>query len=110
MSPWSCSTPPPRFASRAGDKLDAALDRFGIEVAGRRAVDVGASTGGFTDCLLQRGASRVVALDVGHGHLLPRLRDDRRVAAVERCNVAPPGRPPAAPTSAVASSAPRPRS
>ena len=79
--------PPARFASRAGDKLDAALHRFGIDVAGRRAVDVGASTGGFTDCLLQRGASEVVALDVGHGHLLDRLRHDPRVVVVERCNV-----------------------
>lgn len=79
--------PPARFASRAGEKLDAALDAFAVDVRGRRAVDVGASTGGFTDCLLQRGAAEVVALDVGHGHLLPRLRDDRRVRVVERCNV-----------------------
>ena len=76
-----------RFVSRGGDKLDAALDRFGVAVAGRRAVDVGASTGGFTDCLLQRGAAEVVALDVGHGQLHPRLRADPRVRVFERVNV-----------------------
>lgn len=79
--------PPPRFVSRGGEKLDAALDRFGIVVAGVRALDVGASTGGFTDCLLQRGATAVVALDVGHGQLHPRIRADARVHVVERCNV-----------------------
>ena len=79
--------PPPRFVSRGGDKLDAALDRFGIDVAGRRAVDAGASTGGFSDCLLQRGALSVVALDVGHGQLHERLRADARVEVVERTNV-----------------------
>jgi 23S rRNA (cytidine1920-2'-O)/16S rRNA (cytidine1409-2'-O)-methyltransferase len=79
--------PPPAFVGRAGGKLDAALDAFGIDVAGIRAIDVGASTGGFTDCLLQRGASGVVALDVGHGQLHERLRGDDRVTVVERCNV-----------------------
>jgi 23S rRNA (cytidine1920-2'-O)/16S rRNA (cytidine1409-2'-O)-methyltransferase len=78
---------PPRYVSRAGVKLEAALDHFGIDVAGRSAVDVGASTGGFTDCLLQRGAASVVALDVGRGQLHDRLRSDARVTVVERCNV-----------------------
>ena len=77
----------PRFVSRGGEKLDAALGRFGIDVAGRSALDAGASTGGFTDCLLQRGAGRVVAVDVGHGQLHPRLRDDARVTVLERTNV-----------------------
>lgn len=79
--------PPPRFVSRGGDKLDAALDAFAIDVAGLEALDAGASTGGFTDCLLQRGAAHVVALDVGHGQLHPRIRDDGRVRVVERFNV-----------------------
>ncbi|MGQ0433099.1 MAG: TlyA family RNA methyltransferase [Microthrixaceae bacterium] len=78
--------PPPRFVGRGGDKLDAALDRFDLTVAGRRAYDLGASTGGFTDCLLQRGASTVVAVDVGYGQLHERLRDDPRVEVVERTN------------------------
>ena len=71
--------PPPRFVGRGGDKLAAALDRFGVDPSGRSALDAGASTGGFTDCLLQAGAARVVAVDVGHGQLHPRLRDDARV-------------------------------
>lgn len=79
--------PPPPFVGRGGRKLAAALDRFAIEVTGRRAIDVGASTGGFTDCLLQRGACEVVAVDVGHGQLHERLRGDSRVRNVERCNV-----------------------
>ena len=79
--------PGPRFVSRGGEKLDAALDRFGIDVAGRSALDAGASTGGFTDCLLQRGAASVVAVDVGHGQLHERLRADRRVTVLERANV-----------------------
>jgi 23S rRNA (cytidine1920-2'-O)/16S rRNA (cytidine1409-2'-O)-methyltransferase len=79
--------PPSRFVGRGGEKLDAALDAFGIEVRGLRAIDVGASTGGFTDCLLQRGASSVVALDVGHGQLDARLRADDRVVVVERTHV-----------------------
>ncbi len=78
---------PQRFVSRGGEKLDAALDRFEVVVAGRRALDAGASTGGFTDCLLQRGALQVVALDVGHGQLHPRLRHDPRVSVLERTNV-----------------------
>jgi 23S rRNA (cytidine1920-2'-O)/16S rRNA (cytidine1409-2'-O)-methyltransferase len=79
--------PPPRFVSRGGEKLDAALDRFAVDVSGREALDAGASTGGFTDCLLQRGAKGVTALDVGHGQLHERLRADPRVRVVERTNV-----------------------
>ena len=79
--------PPPRFVGRGGEKLDAALEQFGIEVRGLRVLDVGASTGGFTDALLARRASEVVALDVGHGQLHPRLRDDRRVTVLERTNI-----------------------
>lgn len=79
--------PPARFVGRGAEKLDHALTDFGIDVAGRRALDVGASTGGFTDCLLQRGAEHVVALDVGHGQLHERLRADPRVTNLERCNV-----------------------
>jgi 23S rRNA (cytidine1920-2'-O)/16S rRNA (cytidine1409-2'-O)-methyltransferase len=79
--------PPPRFVGRGGDKLDGALERFGLDVAGRRCLDVGASTGGFTDCLLQRGAAQVVALDVGYGQLHERLRTDPRVDVRERTNI-----------------------
>ena len=79
--------PPPRFVSRGGEKLDAALDRFEVDVAGRRALDAGASTGGFTDCLLQRGADHVVAVDVGYGQLHERIRHDDRVTVLERTNV-----------------------
>jgi 23S rRNA (cytidine1920-2'-O)/16S rRNA (cytidine1409-2'-O)-methyltransferase len=77
----------PPFVSRAGAKLDGALDRFGIDVAGLHAVDAGASTGGFTDCLLQRGTRRVLAVDVGHGQLHTRLRGDDRVVVLERTDV-----------------------
>jgi 23S rRNA (cytidine1920-2'-O)/16S rRNA (cytidine1409-2'-O)-methyltransferase len=76
----------PEFASRGGVKLANALDRLGLDVAGRRALDVGASTGGFTDCLLQRGAAHVVALDVAYGALDWRLRSDERVTVIERRN------------------------
>ena len=79
--------PPPRFVSRGGEKLDAALEAMGISAAGLRVLDSGASTGGFTDCLLQRGAANVVALDVGHGQLHPRIRHDPRVHVLERYNV-----------------------
>jgi len=79
--------PPPRYVSRGGTKLQAALDRFGIDVVGRRAIDVGASTGGFTDCLLQRGAASVVAVDVGRAQLHERLRSDPRVEVRERTDV-----------------------
>lgn len=79
--------PPVRFVGRGGEKLAAALTRFGLDVTGRRAVDAGASTGGFTDCLLQRGAAEVVAIDVGYGQLHERLRQDPRVVNLERTNV-----------------------
>jgi 23S rRNA (cytidine1920-2'-O)/16S rRNA (cytidine1409-2'-O)-methyltransferase len=77
---------PPRFVSRGGEKLANALERLGVDPTGRDCIDVGASTGGFTDCLLQAGARRVVALDVGHGQLHPKLRDDPRVTVMERTN------------------------
>lgn len=83
----SLAAPPDRFVGRGGWKLDAALDLFDIDVGGRRAIDVGASTGGFTDCLLQRGAAAVVALDVGYGQIHWRIREDDRVTVVERTNV-----------------------
>ena len=77
----------PRFVSRGGFKLEAALDRFEVDVSGARVVDVGSSTGGFTDCLLQRGAERVVAIDVGRHQLHEKLRADRRVQVLERTDV-----------------------
>ena len=77
---------PPRFVSRGGEKLQNALDAFGVDVSGRDCADVGASTGGFTDCLLQAGARRVAAIDVGYGQLHPRLRSDPRVVVLERVN------------------------
>lgn len=76
----------PRFVSRGGIKLDNALEALGIEVAGRECLDVGASTGGFSDCLLQRGATRVIAADVAYGQLDVRLREDPRVYVIERLN------------------------
>jgi 23S rRNA (cytidine1920-2'-O)/16S rRNA (cytidine1409-2'-O)-methyltransferase len=76
-----------RFASRGGEKLRAALDRFGLDVAGAACLDAGASTGGFTDCLLQAGAARVIAVDVGYGQLDWRLRGDERVTVMDRTNV-----------------------
>ena len=76
-----------RFVSRGGEKLAAALAAFGLEVAGEECLDIGASTGGFSDCLLQAGAGRVIALDVGYGQLHPRLREDPRVTVLERTNV-----------------------
>jgi 23S rRNA (cytidine1920-2'-O)/16S rRNA (cytidine1409-2'-O)-methyltransferase len=79
--------PGPRFVGRGGEKLEAALARFEVPVEGRRALDLGASTGGFTDCLLQRGAAEVVAVDVGYGQIHERLRADRRVVVLERTNV-----------------------
>jgi 23S rRNA (cytidine1920-2'-O)/16S rRNA (cytidine1409-2'-O)-methyltransferase len=79
--------PPRRFVSRGGEKLDAALSRFAVDVTGRACLDAGASTGGFTDCLLQRGAARVAAVDVGYGQLAWSLRTDPRVLVLERTNV-----------------------
>src|SRR6476661_3841156 len=78
--------PGEEYVSRGGVKLANALDVFGLEVTGRRCLDVGASTGGFTDCLLQRGAEHVVALDVAYGELHWRLRGDPRVTVIERSN------------------------
>jgi len=78
---------PRRYVSRGGEKLEAALTRFGVDVAGRRCLDAGASTGGFTDCLLQHGAAEVVAVDVGHGQLAWSLRHDLRVVVREGTNV-----------------------
>jgi 23S rRNA (cytidine1920-2'-O)/16S rRNA (cytidine1409-2'-O)-methyltransferase len=77
---------PPQFVSRGGVKLANALEAFGLDPAGRRALDVGAATGGFTDCLLRRGAAAVVALDVAYGELHWSLRQDPRVTVVERLN------------------------
>lgn len=84
---------PARFVSRGGEKLEHAfvdladrLDELGLDPAGQQCVDLGASTGGFTDCLLQRGAAHVSAIDVGHGQLHPRMRDDERVTVRERTN------------------------
>jgi 23S rRNA (cytidine1920-2'-O)/16S rRNA (cytidine1409-2'-O)-methyltransferase len=77
---------PPRFVSRGGEKLRNALDQLEFDVVGRDCADVGASTGGFTDCLLQAGAARVVSIDVGYGQLHPRLRSDPRVFVLERAN------------------------
>ncbi len=78
---------PPPYVSRGGDKLAHGLDALGVDPHGRHCLDVGASTGGFTDVLLQRGAARVIALDVGYGQLHPRLRNDPRVTVLERTNV-----------------------
>ena len=78
---------PPPYVSRGGEKLAHALDVLGVDPRGKRCLDVGASTGGFTDVLLQRGALAVIALDVGYGQLHPRLRGDPRVTVVERTNV-----------------------
>jgi 23S rRNA (cytidine1920-2'-O)/16S rRNA (cytidine1409-2'-O)-methyltransferase len=75
-----------RYVSRGGEKLDGALADLGIDPAGKRCLDLGASTGGFTDCLLQRGARQVVAVDVGYGQIDVKLRDDPRVRLLERTN------------------------
>jgi 23S rRNA (cytidine1920-2'-O)/16S rRNA (cytidine1409-2'-O)-methyltransferase len=79
--------PPRRFVGRGGEKLDAALERFRVDVTGAVVLDAGASTGGFTDCVLQRGAAVVAAVDVGHGQLDARLRADERVVVLERTDV-----------------------
>src|SRR5262245_42879185 len=76
----------PRFVSRGGEKLDAALEAFGIDVTGLICADVGASTGGFTDCLLDRGAAKVFTIDVGKGILHWKLRNDPRVVVMEETN------------------------
>jgi 23S rRNA (cytidine1920-2'-O)/16S rRNA (cytidine1409-2'-O)-methyltransferase len=76
----------PRFVGRGGLKLEGALDFFGIDVRNQVAVDIGASTGGFTDCLLQRGAGKVYAIDVGHGQLAWKIRNDPRVIVFEKTN------------------------
>ena len=78
--------PPPQFASRGALKLGGALDFFGVDAQGKTALDIGASTGGFTDCLLQRGAAKVFAIDVGHGQLAWKLRNDPRVVVMEKLN------------------------
>ncbi|MDP2871311.1 MAG: TlyA family RNA methyltransferase [Bacillota bacterium] len=77
----------PRFVSRGGDKLDGALSEFALDVTGLVALDAGASTGGFVDCLLQRGAAHVIAVDVGYGQLAWKLRQDVRVTVIERQNI-----------------------
>jgi 23S rRNA (cytidine1920-2'-O)/16S rRNA (cytidine1409-2'-O)-methyltransferase len=85
--PVELIAPARRFVSRGGEKLEAAIERFGIDASGRRCLDAGASTGGFTDCLLRRGAEHVVALDVGYGQLAWEIRTDERVSVLERTNV-----------------------
>src|SRR5206468_3980104 len=77
---------PPRYVSRGGEKLERALTAFGVDVAGARCLDVGSSTGGFTDCLLQHGAAQVVCVDVGRNQLHERLRGDARVTVMEGVN------------------------
>ena len=86
-TPVTVVTDGPRYVSRGGVKLAGALDTFTLDVAGRVALDAGASTGGFTDCLLQRGVTRVHAVDVGRGQLAWSLRQDPRVVVYERTNV-----------------------
>jgi 23S rRNA (cytidine1920-2'-O)/16S rRNA (cytidine1409-2'-O)-methyltransferase len=81
------SAPASPYVSRGGEKLAGALERFEVSVGGRRWLDAGASTGGFTDCLLQNGAAEVIAVDVGYGQLDWKLRNDERVAVLERTNV-----------------------
>ena len=75
-----------RFVSRGGEKLEGAFETFGLQVHGLSCLDVGASTGGFTDCLLQHGAERVISLDVGHSQFHPRLRNDPRITVIEKFN------------------------
>ena len=75
-----------RFVSRGGEKLEGAFETFGLQVDGLSCLDVGASTGGFTDCLLQHGAERVISLDVGHSQFHPRLRNDPRITVIEKFN------------------------
>jgi 23S rRNA (cytidine1920-2'-O)/16S rRNA (cytidine1409-2'-O)-methyltransferase len=80
------TTQPPRYVSRGGTKLEGALQFFGINASGTTAADIGASTGGFTDCLLQHGAARVYAIDVGHGQLAWKIRNDPRIVVLEKIN------------------------
>src|SRR5437773_8490806 len=75
-----------KYVSRGGQKLEQALEAFSLDVSNKVAIDLGASTGGFTDCLLQHGAAKVYAVDVGHGQLAWKLRHDRRVTVMERIN------------------------
>jgi 23S rRNA (cytidine1920-2'-O)/16S rRNA (cytidine1409-2'-O)-methyltransferase len=84
---WVASSDETRFVSRAGAKLQHALGDTGVDPRGRVVLDLGMSTGGFADCLLQAGAARVVGIEVGHGQLHPRLRDDPRVSCLERTNL-----------------------
>ena len=79
--------PPPRYVSRGGEKLEHGLEVFGVDPEGRRCLDAGVSTGGFTDCLLQRGAAQVLAFDVGYGQVHERIRTDPRVVVSERTNI-----------------------
>lgn len=85
--PIELAGPPPRYVSRGGVKLEAALEEFDVDVRRKRCLDVGSSTGGFTDCLLQHGADTVVALDVGRGQLAWSLRNDPRVVVLERTDI-----------------------
>lgn len=85
--PIEIAGPTPRYVSRGGEKLEAALEGFEIDVRGTRCMDVGSSTGGFTDCLLQRGAAAVVAVDVGRGQIAWSLRNDPRVLVLERTDI-----------------------
>src|SRR5205085_2534225 len=85
--PVTVEGPAKPYVSRGGEKLEGALDRFGIDPQSRLALDAGASTGGFTDCLLRRGAEAVVAVDVGYGQLAWSLRNDPKVIVMERTNV-----------------------
>ena len=80
-------TPPKQFVSRGGEKLAHAIQSFGIAVEGANCIDIGSSTGGFTDCLLQRGAQRVTCVDVGYGLLHEKITSDRRVTVLERTNI-----------------------
>ena len=80
-------TPPKQFVSRGGEKLAHAIQSFGIAVEGANCIDIGSSTGGFTDCLLQRGAQRVTCVDVGYGLLHEKIMSDRRVTVFERTNI-----------------------
>lgn len=86
-SPIRLKGRPDRFVSRAGQKLEGALVAFGLDVGGRSALDSGLSTGGFTDCLLQRGAARVIGVDVGYGQTAEKIRTDPRVHVMERTNL-----------------------